>query len=66
MGIVNRITELISKDLGVNMRAINFNSTDGVFDGRIDLYVYHTYDLNKLISDLKKIPGVNKVHRIEN
>ena len=66
MGIVNRITELISKDLGVNMRAINFNSTDGIFDGKIDLYVYHTYDLNKLISDLKKISGVNKVHRIEN
>ena len=66
IGIVNRITELISKDLRVNMRAINFNSTDGVFDGKIDLYVYHTYDLNKLVSDLKKIKGVNKTYRVDN
>jgi GTP pyrophosphokinase len=66
IGIVNRITELISKDLQVNMRSIYFNSTDGVFDGRIDLYLYNTYDLDKLITDLKKINGVNKVIRVGN
>lgn len=65
IGIVNKVTNIISQELDVNIRTIYFDSTDGVFDGEIDLYVQHAKDVNNLISKLKKIKGVNKVRRIE-
>ena len=66
VGIVNEITNLISEELAVNMRTIYFDSTDGIFEGYIDLYIHNTYDLNILIHDLKKIKGINSVNRVEN
>jgi len=48
------------------MRTIYFDSTDGIFEGYIDLYIHNTYDLNILIHDLKKIKGINSVNRVEN
>jgi GTP diphosphokinase / guanosine-3',5'-bis(diphosphate) 3'-diphosphatase len=66
VGVVNEITNLISEELAVNMRTIYFDSTDGVFEGYIDLYIHNTYDLNILIHDLKKITGINSVNRVEN
>ena len=65
VGLVNKITEIISKDLNVNMRAINFESHDGVFEGHIDLYVHNTTDLNNMIMNLIKIKGIDSVKRIE-
>ncbi len=65
VGMLHKITGVISTDLNVNMRSLNFNATDGVFDGKIDLYVYHTSDINELISKLIKIEGVKKVNRID-
>ncbi|MBU1721005.1 MAG: bifunctional (p)ppGpp synthetase/guanosine-3',5'-bis(diphosphate) 3'-pyrophosphohydrolase [Bacteroidetes bacterium] len=65
IGIVNNVTNIISKELDVNIRSIYFESNDGVFEGEIDIYVHNTDDLDNLIHDLKKITGVNKVTRIE-
>ena len=65
VGMLHKITGVISTDLNVNMRSLNFNATNGVFEGKIDLYVYHTSDINELISKLIKIDGVKKVNRID-
>jgi len=65
MGIVSQITKVISDDLDVNMRSINFESHDGIFEGFIDLYVHSSKDLNNLIMNLMKIKGVESVKRIE-
>jgi GTP pyrophosphokinase len=65
IGIVNDITKIISEELSVNMRNINVSVNEGIFKGTIDLYVYHTRDLNNLILKLSNIKGVERVKRVE-
>ncbi|MCK4663588.1 MAG: bifunctional (p)ppGpp synthetase/guanosine-3',5'-bis(diphosphate) 3'-pyrophosphohydrolase [Bacteroidales bacterium] len=65
LGIVNNVTNVISKQLDVNMRSINFESHDGIFEGLIDIYIQDTKDLNNLIMNLSKIKGIDAVKRIE-
>jgi len=63
IGLVHNITQTISSDLNVNMKSISFESNDGVFDGRVSVYVYDTDHLNSLISRLRKVEGVLTVTR---
>ncbi len=65
IGMVNEITKVISSEHNVNMRSINFDTDDGLFEGTVMVYVHDTKHLNHLISNLKKINGVNKVERID-
>ncbi|PBQ32136.1 RelA/SpoT family protein [Sphingobacteriaceae bacterium] len=65
LGIVNNITKVISNENNVNMRSINFDTDDGLFEGTIMIYVHDTKHLNHLISNLKKVKGVNNVERID-
>jgi GTP diphosphokinase / guanosine-3',5'-bis(diphosphate) 3'-diphosphatase len=65
LGIVNNITEIISNENNVNMRSINFDTDDGMFEGTVMVYVHDTKHLNHLIENLKKVKGVNRVERID-
>ena len=65
IGLVHNITQTISTDLNVNMKAISFESNDGVFDGRVTVYVYDTNHLNSLIKKLREVEGVLTVERGE-
>lgn len=65
LGIVNKITEIISTELNVNMRSISFESNDGIFEGKIMVFVKNTDHLRKLSEKLKKIEGVINVSRID-
>jgi len=65
IGIVSKITKVISEDQTVNMRSIHVESHDGIFEGTIYLYIHNTEDLNNLIFNLMKIKGVHNVTRQE-
>ena len=65
MGMVNNITKIISDELNVNMRALSFESNDGVFEGRIMLFVNDTKHLTELMTKLKKVDGVLNVSRFD-
>lgn len=65
IGIVSKITKVISDDQNVNMRSIHFESHDGIFEGTIYLYIHNTEDLNNLIFNIMKIKGVHNVTRQE-
>ena len=65
IGIVNNITKVISNENNVNMRSINFDTDDGLFEGTIMVFVHDTKHLNHLIDNLKKVKGVAKVERID-
>lgn len=64
LGLVNEITKVISSNMHVNMKSINFSSDDGVFSGKINLVVRNNTLLKKLMENLKKINGIDKVSRI--
>ncbi|WP_300437196.1 bifunctional (p)ppGpp synthetase/guanosine-3',5'-bis(diphosphate) 3'-pyrophosphohydrolase [Christiangramia sp.] len=63
LGLVSEITKEISSNMHVNMKNLNFDSSDGVFSGRITLVVKNNNILNTIIQRLKKINGIDKVSR---
>ncbi|GAA4325387.1 RelA/SpoT family protein [Pontixanthobacter gangjinensis] len=63
LGLVSEITQEISSNMHVNMKNLNFDSSDGVFSGRITLVVKNNNILNTIIQRLKKINGIDKVTR---
>jgi GTP pyrophosphokinase len=65
VGLVHAITDLISKQLHVNMKAISFESEDGIFIGHIKLFVHNTTHLNGLIDEMTTIKGVRSVKRVK-
>ena len=66
IGILNQVTQIISQQLNVNIHKLNIESNDGIFEGRIQLYVNDVDDVNTICSNLKKIENIKKVTRIEN
>ncbi|WP_350287484.1 RelA/SpoT family protein [uncultured Croceitalea sp.] len=64
LGLVNEITNIISDNMHVNMRNLNFSSQGGTFKGKITLVVKNKAILKKLINNLKQIGGIDKVARI--
>ena len=64
LGLVNNITKVISATMHVNMKSISFQSDDGVFSGKITLVVKNNTMLKKLMENLKKINGIDKVTRV--
>ncbi len=65
LGIVSNISDVITKDLQVNMRSISIDSDDGMFEGSITLFVRDTRHLEALIRKLKKVKGVMNLRRID-
>ena len=65
IGMVNSITTVISSELNVNIRSMNFESTDGIFEGNIMVYVDNTLHLDSMIKKLKKIVGMDTVLRLD-
>jgi GTP pyrophosphokinase len=66
LGIVSEVTNIISKLHNINMRAVKFDTHDGIFEGDLHLYIHNTEDLHQLIVQLNKIKGIEKVVRVEN
>ena len=63
LGLINSVTKIISSQMNVNMRAININSKDGIFEGEITLFVRNVSVLNSLTKKLQNVDGVTKINR---
>ena len=64
IGIISDLTTIISQQMHVNMRSVNFSTDGGTFSGKISVVVKNNSILIKLINNLKKINGIDKVVRI--
>ena len=64
VGLVNAVTSVISADMRVDMKALSFESKDGIFEGTARVVVSNTDHLHELITRLEAVPGVHKVERI--
>lgn len=65
IGILSELVKVISDELQVNIRKLNIESHDGIFESSIDLYVHNSSNLNNLIGNVMKIKGVDSVQRVE-
>ncbi len=63
MGLVQEITLLISENMHVDMKGITFSTDHGIFKGNITVVVPNIDMLNKLIQNIQKINGIDKVTR---
>jgi GTP diphosphokinase / guanosine-3',5'-bis(diphosphate) 3'-diphosphatase len=65
-GIVGDISYIISKDVGVQMRSINVDTRNGVFNGTLRVFVNNVEHLDFLMHKLKNIKGIQSVSRGDN
>lgn len=63
LGIVSTITDIISKELQVNMDSITISSKAGAFEGSIILYIYDTKHLERLVEKLANQEGIEDLQR---
>jgi GTP pyrophosphokinase len=65
VGVVNKITNLISGELRINISAITIEAREGVFEGNIKLYVHDREELDSLVRRLMQLPGIETVDRYD-
>ena len=65
VGVVNKITNIISGDLRINISAITIESKEGLFEGSIKLFVHDKEELDELVVKLKSLNGIHSVERFE-
>ena len=66
LGLTNELTKVISNNMQVNIRSISLSSDAGVFNGQIAVVVPNNTVLKRLIDNIKKVDGIDKVTRILN
>ena len=64
IGIVNNLTNIISKEERLVLRSINIDSSDGLFRGNIVVMINDLTRLEALIKWLRTVKGVKQVERI--
>jgi guanosine-3',5'-bis(diphosphate) 3'-pyrophosphohydrolase len=65
VGVVNKITNLISGELKINIAAITIEAKEGLFEGNMRLYVHDKEELDELVKNLKALPGIHSVDRFD-
>ncbi|MBS1620545.1 MAG: bifunctional (p)ppGpp synthetase/guanosine-3',5'-bis(diphosphate) 3'-pyrophosphohydrolase [Bacteroidetes bacterium] len=65
VGVVNKITNLISGELKINISAITIEAKEGLFEGNIKLFVHDKDELDVLVQRLKDLPDVESVERYD-
>ena len=65
LGLVNKMTKIISEHHNINIKSISVESEDGIFEGIVKLYVMDIEQLDELILNLKKLDGVINIKRLE-
>jgi GTP diphosphokinase / guanosine-3',5'-bis(diphosphate) 3'-diphosphatase len=65
VGVVNKITTLISGDLKINIAALTIEAKEGLFEGNIKLYVHDKEELDNLVQSLQNMTGIESVERYD-
>jgi guanosine-3',5'-bis(diphosphate) 3'-pyrophosphohydrolase len=65
IGLINKMTTVISEDMKINMQSLSVESKEGIFEGLIKVFVKDNNQVTKLINNLKSLEGVTSVMREE-
>jgi GTP pyrophosphokinase len=64
LGLTNQITKVISNNMNVNIQSISLSGEAGIFNGQIAVIVQNNTILKKLMENIRKIDGIDKVTRV--
>jgi len=64
MGLANELTKVISSNMNVNIKSISLSGDAGIFNGKVVVIVQNNTILKRLMENIKKIDGVDKVTRV--
>ena len=64
LGLTNELTKVISNNMNVNIQSISLSGEAGIFKGQISVIVPNITILKKLMDNIKKIDGIDKVTRV--
>jgi guanosine-3',5'-bis(diphosphate) 3'-pyrophosphohydrolase len=64
LGLTNELTKVISNNMNVNIQSISLNGDAGIFKGQVSVIVPNITILKKLMDNIKKIDGIDKVTRV--
>jgi GTP pyrophosphokinase len=65
VGVIHKITNLISGELKLNINALTIEAREGIFRGNIRIYVHDKDELENLLSHLRQLPGIQSVERYD-
>ena len=63
LGLLSDVTQVISRQLNVNIRKLTIETVEGIFEGNIQLYVHDVEDVQAIIAQLKRIDSIQEVIR---
>jgi GTP pyrophosphokinase len=64
LGLTNNLTKVISNNMHVNIQSISLSGQAGIFNGQVTVIVQNNTILKKLIENIRKIDGIEKVTRV--
>lgn len=64
LGLTNELTKVISSNMSVNIQSISLSSEAGIFHGQVAVIVRNNTILKRLIDNIKKIDGIDKITRV--
>jgi GTP pyrophosphokinase len=64
LGLTNELTKVISNQMNVNIQSISLSGDAGIFNGQVTVIVQNNSILKKLIDNIKKIDGIEKISRV--
>ncbi|WP_163777923.1 ACT domain-containing protein, partial [Proteus mirabilis] len=65
VGVINKITNVISGDLKINISGLSIDSREGLFEGTIKVFVHDKEELEELVTRLKSLDGIQTVDRFD-
>lgn len=65
VGVIHKITNLISGEMKINIAAMTIEAKDGLFHGNVRVFVHDKEELEELVDRLKKLPGIEKIDRYD-
>ncbi|MBL0054846.1 MAG: bifunctional (p)ppGpp synthetase/guanosine-3',5'-bis(diphosphate) 3'-pyrophosphohydrolase [Chitinophagaceae bacterium] len=65
VGVIHKITNLISGEMKFNISAMTIEAREGIFEGNVKIFVHDKDELDELVQRLIALPGIERVDRYD-
>ena len=65
VGVIHKITNLISGEMKFNISAMTIEAKEGIFEGNVKIFVHDREELEELLVKLKALQGIERVDRYD-